>query len=112
VSINEVLSDGQLSESKLYNYYLWDIVKGVDGKKYLLMSPTQGYFPKKMTDGKPVVQVIEMTGQSSFVVRAEYSGVPKGLLSIKNDKTSDSSGYLFRQSVLNGVPEVMSSVGY
>jgi hypothetical protein len=112
ISINEVQTNGTLHEYKLYNYYLWDTIEDSFGKKYLLISPTQGYFPKKMSNNKPLVQLVEMVGVSSFVVRAEYVGIPKSVLSMRNDKTSDSSGYLFKPSIIGGQLELSQNIGY
>jgi|GEM_PF-4680615 len=95
VSLNQIGAKGNVSEVKIYNYYLWDIVRSTNGAYYYVVSKTNGYWPEKKTS-------LASFNGTTFTPIETFNGIPVSATTFRMPDLSSSSGYLTPVLVNNG----------
>ena len=93
VSVNEVNANGTLTETRVYDTFVWDIVHDTSGSAILVGTHTNGYWPHQEA-GAFVTQLGSSSGNGTFTWMLSKTGLPRMAPSFREKYLTSSSGYL------------------
>ena len=103
VSANEVNADGSLSEKRVPDTFIWDIVRDASGSPILVGTKTSGYWPQKDA-GVFVTRLGSCSGDGTITWKLSKPGLPLLAPAFREKDISSSSGHLMSVLVTeNGV---------
>ena len=93
VSVNEVNANGSLSEKRVPDTFIWDIVHDASGSPILVGTKTSGYWPEK-EGGVFVTRLGSGSGAGAISWRLSKPGLPRMAPAFREKDISSSSGCL------------------